>query len=326
MKVTARDVALRAGASPSAVSRAFQPGAPIAPELRARILKVAKELGYVTPSGRSLNQLATGSVSMIAEDLSNPFYPVAIEYLAQALHARGKRLILHTVPPGGSVDPVLQSVLDYKSDAAIVASAQMSSKVAEAFRRRNMPLILLNRVQPDPEMTAVTCDNYGGGRMIAERLLRAGARRIGHITGAANTSTHVERARGFLEVLTAAGVRPFATEGGAFSYEGGRAAALALFSRGEPPDALFCENDVMALAAIDAARERGLHALRDLRVIGFDDIPMASWASYRLTTVRQPIRQMVAETLDLIDALSSGRAFAGAIRVLPVRMIERESG
>jgi len=82
----------------------------------------------------------------------------------------------------------------------------------------------------------------------------------------------------------------------------------------------------MALALIDAARARGIRVPEDLAVIGFDDIPMAGWQSYRLTTVRQPIRRMVAEALTLIEQLQTDGAGSGAIRVLPVDLVARDTG
>lgn len=324
-KVTAGMVAKRAGVSLAAVSRAFRPDSPLADAKRAHILRIADELGYSTPSGRVLSRVSTGTISLVAGDLSNPFYPVVLEELSLRLHEQGRKLVLHAVPPGGSVDLVMQQVLDYRSDAAIVASATMSSQLASACRKQNLPVILFNRVQPDLQMTAVTSDNYRGGQMVAEHLVARGHRRIGYVTGLRNTSTHLERARGFLDALERHGLQPFCTAAGNFSYSEAREAVLPMLQAATRPDALFCENDIMALAAIDVARGAGLEVPGDLAIIGFDDIPLAEWEAYRLTTIRQPMRRMVAEALELIEAIRAGRGVNGTIRVLPVRLIERDS-
>lgn len=324
-QVTAKMVAERAGVSLAAVSRAFHPDSPLAEDKRKAILRAAKELGYQTPSGRMLNRMATGTVSLVAGDLTNPFYPVVLEELSHRLHEQGRRLVLHAVPPGGSVDLVMEQVLDYRSDAAIITSATMSSKLARACRRQNLPVVLFNRVQLDAQMTAVTCDNYGGGRMAAERLISRGCRRIGLVSGRRDTSTHLERARGFRDVLTERGLTPIHTMNGDFSYDAARTAVAAMLDGGTRPDALFCENDVMALAAIDVARTRGLRIPEDLAIIGFDDIPQASWDAYRLTTIRQPMRGMVQEALDMITLLRAGDAAEGTIRVLPASLVVRSS-
>ena len=321
----AADVAAEAGVSRAAVSRAFRQDRSLSEEKRARILAVAKRLGYLPPSAQGVARLADKTVTLVAADMDNPFYPMAANALSHAIHASGRRLILHAVPPAEEVDSVLRQVLDYRSEAAIVTSSLMSSRLARDCRAQNMPVILFNRVQPDRRMTAVTCDNYGGGRLAAERFIASGRRGIGLIGGHANTSTHLERSRGFFDRLAESGLEPVAKVSGAFKYDVAFAVARDLLTGAGRPDALFCLNDVMALAAIDAARVAGLRVPDDIAVIGFDDIPMAAWPSYRLTTVRQPLRQMVADTLELIQAQLRDPEVCGTIRIAPVRLIERES-
>lgn len=325
-KMTAADVARAVGTSTAAVSRAFRPGSPISAPLRERILETAHALGYLAPPAQALASLATGTITLVAGDLENPFYPMVANLFSQAIHAQGRRMVLHAVPPRGDVDTVMSQVLDLRSDAAIVTSALMSSRLAQACRRQRMPVVLFNRVQPDAGMTAVTCDNYGGGRLVAERFLTTGRRRIAMIGGRSDTSTHLERARGFRDVLGAAGVPLVASVAGNYDYAASFAAAIELLAAPAPPDALFCVNDLMALAALDAARDLALAVPEDLSVIGFDDIPMAAWPSYRLTTVRQPVETMVAATLDLLARLGADPTGEGAIRVAPVTLIERGSG
>lgn len=325
-KKTAADVAKLAGTSPAAVSRAFRPGSSMSAPLREKILIAARSLGYLSPAAQALSALGTGTITLVAGDLENPFYPVVANSFSQAIHAQGRRMVLHAVPPAGDVDSVIGQVLDFRSDAAIVASALMSSRLAQACRRQRMPVVLFNRVQPDAGMTAVTCDNYGGGRLVAQRFLAGGRRRIAMIGGRADTSTHLERARGFRDVLDAAGIALIASPTGNFDYATSYTVAQRLLASPQHPEALFCINDVMAMAALDAARDAGLSVPGDLAVIGFDDIPMAAWSSYQLTSVRQPIERMVADALQLVDGLLADPAGEGAIRIVPVSLIERRSG
>lgn len=323
---TAADIARAAGSSPAAVSRAFRPEAPIAPELRARILHLAAEMGYQPPVERALARRSTGTVTLVAGDLENPFYPMAANALAQELAARGRRMVLHAVPPGGDVDQVMDQVLAFRSDAVIVTAALMSSRLARACRAAQMPVVLFNRVQPDSRMTAVTSDNYGGGRLVARRFLETGRQRIALIGGRRDTSTHLERQRGFIDLLEEAGQPLVASQPGQYDYGTSLAAARALLTARPAPDAIFCINDLMALAALDAARDLGLRVPDDVAVIGFDDVAMAGWASYRLTTVRQPLAQMAAEAVDLVAAQLADPRAEGTIRVLPVALITRGSG
>lgn len=325
-KITASDVARLAGTSVASVSRAFRNDRPISEETRARVMKAANELGYMTPSGQGIAAMTTGTITLVAGDLENPFYPYVANILSQEILSRKRRMILHPVPPEGHVDMVMRQVLDYKSDAVILTSTMMGSQLARECRRQNIPVILFNRLQPDAQMTAVVCDNYGGGRMVAQRMIDAGRKRIALIGGPRDTSTHLERVSGFQDTMEAAGQRIIAQPNGGFTYAGALAAAKDLFAQPFVPDAVFCLNDVMGLATIEAARAAGLGIPDDVAIIGFDDIPMADWASFRLTTVRQPVRQMAADALSLIEQQLIDRNSQGSIRIAPVRMIARDSG
>lgn len=325
-KVTARDVAAMAETSAAAVSRAFAADGVIAPALRDRILLVAADLGYQPPVTRAMARLSTGTVTLVAGDLENPFYPMAVNALSQAILSCGRRMVLQPVLPGSDVDAVMEQVLAFPSDAVIVTSALMSSRIARACRDHRLPVVLFNRVQPDARMTAVTCDNYGGGRLVAQRFLDTDRRRIALIGGKANTSTHLERTRGFLDRLDQAGVALAARVSGDYDYATSLQAARQLLTARPAPDAIFCINDVMALAAIDAARALGLSVPGDVAVIGFDDVSMAGWAAYGLTTVRQPIARMAATAMELVTAQLADPAAEGAIRVIPVELVLRDSG
>ena len=326
MKITARAVAEMAGTATSAVSRAFHPGSSIRDDLRERILSAAAELGYRTPSGSAVARLSTNTVSLVAGDLDNPFYPSVLNALSQALLGTDRRLILHVVPVGRDVDSVMQQVLDYKADAAIITSAFLSSSLARTCREKRLPVVLFNRTQPGHDISAVCTDNFAGGLLIGQRLVRAGRKRIAYIAGLQETSTNAERLRGFRAALDEADLPLHAFVDGRYEYATAFDAAQSLFTQAPRVDAVFCANDIMALAAIDAAKATGISVPDDIAIIGFDDIPMASWQSYRLTTIRQQIRLMVRETLSMIDQITEDPSSAGTIRMMPGRLVSRASG
>jgi DNA-binding LacI/PurR family transcriptional regulator len=165
--------------------------------------------------------------------------------------------------------------------------------------------------------------------VIAAAFLDAGARRFAMITGDPRATTSQDRVRGFVTRLAAAGVAAsdIAQESGGATYDGGAAAACALFDRPhtEWPDALFCINDIMALGAMDMLRVRlGVRIPEDVRITGFDDIPQAAHLSYQLTTVAQPVDAMVAEALALLHLDGPVRRIPRAIdRALPGRLVVR---
>jgi DNA-binding LacI/PurR family transcriptional regulator len=155
--------------------------------------------------------------------------------------------------------------------------------------------------------------------LAASTLFTAGASRYAVIFGDNSTTTNVDRVRGFTELLEERGVRNIPKSCGRYTYEGGYSAAKKLLKQKNAPDALFCVNDIMALGAIDAARELGRRVPEDLMIIGFDDIIEASRPAYQLTTIRQPIQQMIDEAMTMLTRPT----IEPTSRILQGRLIKR---
>lgn len=323
-KVTSKDVAQRAGVSLAAVSRAYRSDASISDEKRRLIFAAAAELGYVSQVDDILSKQASNTIAMVVGDMRNPFYPIAVDELARLLPERGLRVLFHAVPTGEDVDMVMRQVMDFRAEGVILASSTMGSKMAVQCRQNGIPAVLLNRVQSDTRMKAVCCDNYGGARIIAERFLTTGRRRIALIGGRRDTSTHLERYRGFTDFLSEHDLTLDHESEGGFRYRQAFAAAAALFARRPLPEAVFCVNDIMAIATLDAARAAGVSVPDDVAVAGFDDIPMASWEAYRLTTMRQPLQRMLGHAVDILMDRDSDKD-EGDIRILPGELKLRDS-
>ncbi|WP_299968011.1 LacI family DNA-binding transcriptional regulator [uncultured Roseobacter sp.] len=310
-RVTSAEVAKRAGVSQSAVSRTFTPGASASPKTAEKVRRAATELGY-RPNvlARAMVSGKSRIIGLVVAYLENQFYPQALEKLSTQLQQRGYHLLIFTADQAmGNVDQVVEEILDYQVDGIIAASVDMSSNLAKRCRAAGVPMVLFNRSQDDPTMSAVTSDNHAGGRKVAEFLLAGGHRKIAHIAGWDETSTQRDREAGFVAALTAAGVPLHARGSGDFTMEKAAEAARAICAA-DPPDAIFVTNDHMALAVMDTLRfELGLDVPGDVSVVGYDDVPAASWPSYRLTTVRQPANRMVAKTVEiLLDQIENATA------------------
>lgn len=323
-KPTAHDVARRAGTSVSAVSRAFRPHAPIAPDLRARILAASDALGYAPPSRRARAAEARRAFALIVGDVENPFYPQVLRHFAGAAETLGWDMQVLVAPERGSVDHLMPQVLGADLDAVVITSADPSSTLAAECRDRALPVTLFNRVQVDAEMNAVCTDNYLGGRLAAERLIGTGRRRLAFVGGRPETSTHLERRRGFLDVLEGAGVALMHDAVGRYEYRVAHDVGREIFSGDAVPDGVFCANDNMAYAVLDAVRSAGLVPGRDVSVIGYDDVAMSGWTTFDLTTVSQDIPEMVARTIEGIRTARAGDP--GRIEIVPPRLIIRGSG
>lgn len=309
-RVTSAEVARRAGVSQSAVSRVFTPGASASKKTAEKVRKAAAELGY-RPNvlARAMVSGKSRIIGLVVAYLENQFYPEALEKLSNALQARGYHVLIFMAgQTAGNIDSVVEEILDYQVDGIITASVSMSSDLSNRCRAAGVPMVLFNRSQDDPAMSAVTSDNYAGGRKVAEFLIAGGHRRIGYIAGWEGASTQRDREAGFTERLAEAGLGLHAREAGDFAMEKAAEATRRMFAE-DPPDAVFVANDHMALAVLDTLRfELGFDVPGDVSVVGYDDVPAAAWPAYALTTVRQAANRMVAETVTiLLDQIENKR-------------------
>ncbi|MDM0032299.1 LacI family DNA-binding transcriptional regulator [Variovorax sp. J22P271] len=327
---TAQEVARLAQVSQSAVSRTFTPGASVSEDTRNRVLAAAKTLGYRPNAlARSLITRRSRIIALVMSYLQNQFYPLVIEKLSQSLQKQGYHVLMF-ISDLEETDGVLAEILQYQVDGIVMASAMLSPDLARQCAESGVPVVLFNRV-PDisafarHSTSSVTSDNHRGGRMVAELLLARGHRRIAFLAGLEKSSTNLERERGFNEVLEAAGVAVFRRAVGHYSFELAKVATRELFAGADLPDAVFVANDHMAIAAMDVLRQEiGLRVPEDVSVVGFDDVPQASWGAYRLTTVVQSVEDMVEATVELLHEQMREGTHPRNV-VIPCRVVERDS-
>jgi DNA-binding LacI/PurR family transcriptional regulator len=324
---TAHDVAQLAGVSQSAVSRAFTAGASISAEARGKIMEAARQLGY-RPNliARSLITQRTGTIGVAMGYMENQFYPAILERLSEAFGAAGYRVLLFTPGPDGNPDPILDEVLRYQVEAVVLASARLTSHFASECAQARVPVVLLNRRTEDEGVSSVTGQNRIGARTVAAFLATGGHRRLAFVAGLEDSSTSLEREQGFTEGLQQFGVAPPLRGVGHYDFEASCRAARALLSRPDRPDGIFCANDHTAFAVMQTARaEFGLVVGRDVSVVGFDDVPLASWPAFDLTTYSQPVGLM-AERVVAVTLQHLSERNCGAVReVVPGTLMVRGS-
>jgi DNA-binding LacI/PurR family transcriptional regulator len=326
-RVTSNEVARVAGVSQSAVSRAFTPGASVSEATRRKVLKAAKVLGYRPNAiARSLITSRSRIVAVVVAYFDNQFYPQLLGELSADLQAAGYQILLF----GGAVDrhsdELLSQILQYQVDGIILLSSSLSSEFSAECAALGVPVVLVNRTTAQDDVSSVTSDNLAGGRLVANFLLAGGHRRFGFIAGTPNSSTNRDREAGFVRTLRERGVKDLQTAIGNYTWEGAARATRELLSARKRPDAIFCANDHMALAAMDVVRfEFGLKIPRDLSIVGYDNAGAARWPSYNLTTVEQSVTEMGSAAAKILLSQIEGELVSPAHTVVPLSLIIRSS-
>lgn len=326
--VTSHDVARLAGVSQSTVSRALRGSSGVRSDVRERVERAAAQLGYVPSTlARSLVSRRTGAIGVLVADVTNPFYPHLLQAVDQELSAASYRMVLIVDPldtPGDIED--YRHLLDDSLDGVLITTAALGSTTPLQLAKQGLPVVLAVRALDCGDLDTIVSDNVRGARDAAELVLRYGHTRIALILGPDSTSTSAERERGYRQALDAAQVPvpPLLRRTGTYSYETGYRHSIELLSLSEPPTALLCANDVLAIGAIEGARRLRLSVPDAVSVVGFDDMPMAGWESFKLTTVHQDIGGIArAATRRLLERIRSGAALPGRTEVFPARVVER---
>jgi LacI family transcriptional regulator len=334
---TSWTVARAAGVSQSTVSRALRGDPRVREETRRRIDEAAQRLGYVPNSlASSLVSRTTRTVAVIVSDLTNPFFPSLLTPIHDELQLLGYRVVLLTertdIPTG---QESLQRLLDRSIDGVLVTTATLGSRVTGELQRRGLPMVLLNRYIDGLDVDRVISDNHGGALAGGRHLLGLGHRRIAVVRGPANTSTSRDRLAGLTQALTDAGVTldPTLVREGTYSHQSGYQHTHDLLRLPDPPTAIVCGNDVVAFGALDAALSLGVSVPGDVSILGFDDIPMAAWEVFQLTTLRQATGdmaraavRMLAERIEHNAEIGPGREQVFATSLVRRATVDRPPG
>ncbi len=325
MPPTLKDVALRAGVSTSAVSRTFTDGASVSPKMRRKVEKAAAEIGY-TPNmlARSLTTRRTKLIGLISNNFHNPIFLEVFDLFTKGLQDRGLRPLLVNLSNETDPQNSLHMLQQYSVDGVVVASSTLSPAFSLAFRGHGLPIVhTFGRHSSTPQVHVVGIDNVEAGRMAARELIERGHRRIAFLGGPRSASSTQDRLRGFLEETGRHdGLAVSHSFAAAYSFQAGRAEMQRLLAD-EPAEAYFCGDDVLSIGALSAIQDAGLKAPDDVGIIGLNDMEMAAWENINLTTIRQPIREIVNSSLELIVSMLDDPDRCPEARLFPCQVIER---
>lgn len=327
MVVTLKDVAERAGVSRSAVSRSFTEGASVSAKTRAKVEKAANDLGY-TPNAlaSSLTTGRTKLIGLIVNNFHNPLILEVFDLFTRGLQDRGLRPLLVNLSDATDPAASVKMLRQYSVDGVIVASSTLPSSFAESFQNAGLPVVhAFGRYAIAPDVHVVGIDNVACGRMAAEALVQRGYRRLAFLGGPRTATSTQDRVAGFLGALAPYPeikvTTSYATD---YSFDAGRAEMQRLLAD-TPAEAYFCGDDLLAVGALSVIEEAGLSVPGDIGLIGLNDMEMARWQLIGLTTIRQPVAQIIEAAIDLVVSIIETPDRPPEVRLFPCRVIERRT-
>lgn len=330
MPVTIYEVARAAGVSTATVSRTLNASGLVAAGTRRRVQAAIAALGYQPNRvARSLVLKTTHTIAVLLPDITNPFFPLLVKGVQLAADEQGYGVLLcHTGGDPSKEEFFLEVLRGQQVDGVLLVGLVSRPESLKRLSRHGLPVVALDRPVDLPGSAAVRVDHLGGGHLATAHLLELGHRRIAHIAGPPGLTVSQERMAGYRQALTNYGLvfDPDLVVDGDFSEEGGYQGVSTLLARGEQFTALFAANDLTAIGAMTAFRERGLRVPEDVSVVGFDDIHLAAYVSPKLTTIRQPAYQMGrCAATQLIDACRANIELGDGTTIFQGELLVRES-
>lgn len=328
-KVTIVQVAEKAGVSLGTVSRVLNNDVHVAPETRERVSAVVREMGYVANrQARGLKGSRTNIIGMLVPDLGTGYIGEIMRGVDTELGLHQLDLMLFTTHRTAAKEAsYVANMAQGMVDGLLLVLPRNPADFIGTLTLRNFPFVLIDHQGTASPCPAVGATNWQGAYNATEYLIKLGHTRIGFITGSMDLGAAVDRLDGYKSALK----KHHIPEDSRLIYHGtffqpeGFAGASALMDLQDPPTAIFASNDVMAMGAMDAVRNRGLRVPEDVSILGFDDIPQAEVVRPALSTVRQPLRDMGAiATQMLVDKLKNPEKEMTRIE-LPTELIVRAS-
>lgn len=329
MTVTLVEIAQMAGVSVSTVSRALSNGAyPLKEETRQRILDLAEEMGY-KPNlvARSLQSNRSHVVGVIVDRMQSPFAAATVQGIQEILRNEGYSIsIAYSNRDQELAEEAISSFYSRQMDGIIILNSWLHHFNDRILSLQNRPFIFVNRLFGNCMCNCVGPGDHIGAQIATQHLIDLGHQRIGYINGREDWIEAQNRLAGYQDVLSQQGlpVDQALIKQGNWGVDSGYQAAQELLSLQEKPTAIFAANDIMALGAIYAIQEAGLHVPDDIAVVGYDDRDFAAWIRPALTTIRMPSYEMGQAAARLLLKQFSGEELEDATQI-PGKLIIRQS-
>jgi LacI family sucrose operon transcriptional repressor len=320
---TIKDVAKKAGVSVTTVSRVLNNRGYISEATRRKVYQTMEDLDYhPNEVARSLFRKKSNIIGLIVPTVAHPFFGELTSYLETYAYSRGyKVLICNSQLNALKEQEYIWMLRRNQVDGIVMASHTLE---VEEYKKLNLPVVSFDRFISS-RIPYVTSDNYQGGRLAVEHLLQRGCTKIAHLCGSLDLDMLAnQRHRAFMNVAEEKNI-PYCTvqtDVNVFEVDEYEELLTDLLVRHPDLDGLFLNSDIMAIAAIKVCGKLGMRIPQDIKIIGYDDVSIASLVSPQITTIRQPLAQMSELSVKLIEDLVKKKAVPTE-NCLPVELIER---
>jgi DNA-binding LacI/PurR family transcriptional regulator len=323
------EIARRANVSTATVSRTLNQSGAVKPETARKVWRAAAALNYYPNShARALVSGRSRLLGLIVSDITNPFFPELVHSFEDLATKHAYDLILtSTGYQTARMIGCVRRMLERKVDGVAIMTSEMHLGLIKELARRGVPLVFMDVGRVGPRMSHVLVDYAHGVRQAVDHVAHLGHKRIAFITGPLDLHSARTRRQAFLDGLRAHGIKadPKLIREGTHTAEGGQQAMEALVRAAKPPTAVVCSNDWTAIGALHAIDAAGLRVPADISVVGFDDIPLASYTSPPLTSVRMSAGDVGATAFEALFRLIGGDRLEGDVYQVPTKLIVRAS-
>ncbi|EOE5508047.1 DNA-binding transcriptional regulator CytR [Cronobacter sakazakii] len=324
---TMKDVAVRARVSTATVSRALMNPEKVSQATRNRVEKAAIDVGYLPGSlNRNLKRNESRTILVIVPDICDPFFSEIIRGIEVTAADQGYLVLIGDCAHQNQQEKTfIDLIITKQIDGMLLLGSRLPFDASKEEQRNLPPMVMANEFAPELELPTVHIDNLTAAFNAVNYLHELGHQRIACIAGPEEMPLCHYRLQGYVQALRRSGmtVDPHYIARGDFTYEAGANALEQLLSLPQPPTAIFCHSDVMALGALSMAKRRGFRVPDDLSIIGFDNIALAEFCDPPLTTVAQPRFDIGREAMLLLLSQLNGHTVSSGSRLLDCELVLR---
>ena len=326
---TMKDVALKAKVSTATVSRALMNPDKVSQATRNRVEKAAREVGYLPqPMGRNVKRNESRTILVIVPDICDPFFSEIIRGIEVTAANHGYLVLIGDCAHQNQQEKTfIDLIITKQIDGMLLLGSRLPFDASIEEQRNLPPMVMANEFAPELELPTVHIDSLTAAFDAVNYLYEQGHKRIGCIAGPEEMPLCHYRLQGYVQALRRCGIMvdPQYIARGDFTFEAGSKAMQQLLDLPQPPTAVFCHSDVMALVALSQAKRQGLKVPEDLSIIGFDNIDLTQFCDPPLTTIAQPRYEIGREAMLLLLDQMQGQHVGSGSRLMDCELIIRGS-